>query len=782
LLRLKEDAGDQDSVLSGGMLMKPRNKRVWGWLGLALIALTGGAARAQEPAGGPPGRDGRPPLQIAPAASKIEVDGALDEPAWQSAAKLELGYETRPAENAPPPVRTEALFTYDDGHFYIAFRAHDPSPVEIRAHLTDRDAAFSDDFVGIVLDTFNDERRAFEFFVNPLGVQMDMFQDDVGGSEDVTWDAIWDSAGKVHGGGYDVEIAIPWSSLRFQRAEGAQTWGFDAIRFYPRSQRHRISSQPMDRNVTCYLCQASKMTGFSGVSPGRNLEITPTVTSNRTDAREEGALDRPLRDGDAETEPGVTAKWGITPNLTLNAALNPDFSQVEADAAQLDVNTQFALFFEEKRPFFLEGADFFRTPLSVVFTRNVADPEWGAKLTGKQGKSAVGLFVVQDDRTNLILPGSSGSELAFFPMETTDAVLRYRRDLGSSSALGVLYTGREGDGYFNRLGGLDGLYRIDDSNQVRAQFLQSQTEYPVGRADNDGDGEDDFDLPAGTLEDDALWLSYDHNSRNWTAYARWEDVGRDFRADMGFLPQVDYTFSLAGLRRIWYGKRWHRRTLGGDWDRREDQSGQLLEEEIEVSAELQGPLQSYFIVGAGQRDRFFNGILFPETFGYAFGEADFNGNLYGSLNVYAGDEVDFVNTQAGDFVEVAPTLRLDLGRHLRSRLSHTFQRLDVEGGNLFTANLTQLSTVYQWNVRTFLRAIFQYTKIERTPGLYIALNPEEVEPESERLFTQLLFSYKLNPQTVFFLGYSDVSLADRRIDLTRESRTFFLKIGYAWLP
>jgi hypothetical protein len=745
---------------------------------LALLALAAPLAWGQEAAEGAPGRGGRPPLQVGRAASKVVVDGVLDEPAWQSAAKLELRYETRPAENTPPPVRTEAFFTYDDANLYVAFRAHDPNPSEIRAHLSDRDTAFSDDFVGIVLDPFNDERRAFEFFTNALGVQMDLFQDDVGGNEDASWDAIWDAAGKINGDGFEVEIAIPWSSLRFPRTEGDQTWGFDALRFYPRDQRHRISSHPLDRNVTCYLCQASKMSGFAGITPGRNMEIDPTVTANRTDGREADSLDRPFRQGDVETDLGLTAKWGITPNLTLNAAINPDFSQVEADAAQLDVNTQFALFFPEKRPFFLEGADFFRTPFDVVFTRNVADPAWGAKLTGKQGKSAVGLFVAQDERTNLILPGSNGSDLASFPLNTTDAVLRYRRDLGSSSALGVLTTVREGqDGYFNRLGGFDGLYRLKDSDAFRAQFLRSQTQYPVGRS-----GGEDPGLPSGTLADHALWASWDHNSRNWSAYARYEDVGRDFRADMGFMPRVDYTFLLAGLRHIWYGERWSRVSFGGDWDRREDQRGQLLEEETEFFADLQGPRQSNISLDAGQRDKFFNGRTFGQTFASAFGSAELSGNLYASLFLQKADEIDFVNTQAGDLVEIAPTVRFNLGQHSRTTITHDYQRLDVKGGTLFTANLAQLSSVYQWNVRTFVRAIVQYTRIERTPGLYTALDPEDVDPQTERLFTQLLFSYKLNPQTVFFLGYSDNSLAAERIDLTRANRTFFLKLGYAWLP
>src|SRR5215210_3993296 len=345
---------------------------------------------AQEGGANPP-RSERPVHRIERAASEIKVDGVLDEAAWQTAAVVALKYETRPGENTPPPVATETLVTYDDGHIYVAFRAHDPDPSAIRAHLSDRDDAFSDDFVGIVLDTFNDERRAFEFFVNPLGVQMDMFIDDVSGNEDASWDTIWSSAGKITADGYAVEIAIPLSSLRFPRTEGEQTWGFDALRFYPRSQTARISSHPLDRNVNCYLCQASKMSGFSGITPGRNVELAPTVTSARTDQRQD-LPSGPFDEGKLESDLGLTAKWGITPNLTLNAALNPDFSQVEADAAQLDVNTQFALFFPEKRPFFLEGADFFATPFDVVFPRNVADPSWGLKLTGKEGKNAVGVF------------------------------------------------------------------------------------------------------------------------------------------------------------------------------------------------------------------------------------------------------------------------------------------------------------------------------------------------------------------------------------------------------
>ncbi len=730
------------------------------------------AARQSQEGGAATPRAARPVHKVGRAASPIVVDGVLDDAAWQQATVVELKYETRPKENLPPDVQTETLLTYDKDHLYVGFRAHDPEPAAIRAHLLDRDKAFSDDFVGIVLDTFNDERRAFEFFVNPLGVQMDMFMDDVSGNEDETWDAIWISAGRINATGYAVEIAIPWSSLRFPRTEGDQTWGFDALRFYPRSQRARISSHPLDRNISCYLCQESKMTGFSGVTPGKNIELTPTATASRTDQREDFPQGS-LAEGDVESDLGLTAKWGITPNLTLNAALNPDFSQVEADAAQLDVNNQFALFFPEKRPFFLEGADFFSTPFQAVFTRNVADPAWGVKLTGKEGRNAVGIFAARDDLTNLLIPGSNGSSATSLDMETDDAVLRYRRDLGKNSALGVLFTGREGDGYRNHVAGIDGRYRMNDSSAFRGQFLRSQTEYPDSIVAG-------FGQPSGRRRDDAYWLSYDYNARDWYGYARYEDVGRDFRADMGFMPRVDYKFSLAGLGRIWQGdwRGYTRANLGADWDRREDQAGQLLEEEWEGWFEVNGPRQSFISLDAGVRDRFFNGVTFDEKFSNTFFEVQPTGDLYLSLQTRFSDEIDFVNTQAGDLVEIDPTVRYNLGLHLRTTLSHTYQKLDVKGGNLYTANLSQLTTVYQFNVRTFLRAILQYTDIDRTPALYHI----EVDDHTETLFSQLLFSYKLNPQTVLFVGYSDNSFGDQRIDLTRADRTLFLKIGYAWVP
>ncbi len=515
----------------------------------------------------------RPPASVPRATEPIVVDGVLDDAAWADALRLELPYEVWPADSTAAAVRTVALLAYDEGHVYIGFEAHDPQPHVIRARLSDRDTAFQDDFVGVVLDTFNDGRRAYEFFVNAMGVQMDLVVDDVSGNEDSSWDAIWESAGRLTEDGYHVEIAIPYTSLRFQRAAGGQTWGLDLIRIYPRDQRYLLASNPRNRDISCYLCQVGKVVGFDGATPGRNLEITPTLTAIRTDsAPTTGAsIDR----GDPDYEAGVTAKWGITPNMVLSGTLNPDFSQVEADVAQLDVNEQFALFFPEKRPFFLEGSDFFDTPIRIVHTRTVADPSWGMKVTGKEGAHALGAFAAEDDRTNLVFPGSQRSLATSLEVESVAGVARYRRDIGNSSAIGGLVTVRDGEGYSSGVAGADALIRFAESDSIRAQALVSRTTYPDEVAA-------DFGQPGGDFGDTAFALNYNHSTRDWSWWGRYRDIGEDFRADLGFVPQVDIRQPVVGTEYRWWGDEnnwWTRWAVGGDWDQTGERDGDLIERE-----------------------------------------------------------------------------------------------------------------------------------------------------------------------------------------------------------
>ena len=772
---------------------------------LLLVALLVGATAAPgaNPAGRqvteaqPPGAQEAPPaaapetkapFRIPRAASAIQVDGSLDEAAWQSALRLEIPYEVNPGENIPSSVRTEVFLTYDASSVYIGFRAHDPEPKAIRARLSDRDRAFLDDFVGIVVDTFNDERRAFELLANPLGVQMDLVVDDVSGNEDSTWDTIWNSDGRLTPEGYVVEMQVPYTSLRFQRGAGEQVWGLDLLRNYPRDRSYRFALNPRDRNVSCYLCQVAKVVGFEGAEPGNNLEITPTLTAIRTD-QIDSFPGGELETGETDLDPGLTARWGITPNLTLSGTVNPDFSQVEADAAQLDVNEQFALFFPEKRPFFLEGSDFFDTPLRAVYTRTVADPSWGAKLTGKEGKSAIGAFVARDEITNLIFPGSQGSGAGSLEQEADAGVFRYRRDMWNNAAIGGLITARRGEGYENDVYGFDALLRPAESDSLRLQALGSRTRYPAQVAADFGQPDDDFSGRAFALE-------YGHRTRNWSAFAVYVDVGEDFRADLGFFPRVDYRTPAAGGEYIWWGKpgaRLSRISAGGDWDQIEDKGGRLIEREVEARATLQGPLQSYLFVGSGHRVRGFRDDFFDQVFTNFYFQFEPVAPIRFSFDGTVGKQVDFAfedpldagAARQGDLLRAMPWFRFNLGRHVRLEVSHELRQLSIDEGRLFRAGLSQMTLAYQMTVRAFFRAILQHAEVTTDLDLYPACVPDPtacgLRPEERNLFSQLLFSYKVNPQTAIFVGYSDVQQGLEDVPLTRTGRTFFVKVGYAWV-
>lgn len=723
------------------------------------------------------------PLEIHRAASPIKVDGVLDEPAWGAALVFGVPYEWQPGDNTPPPVKTDFLVAYDDDNLYVAWRAFDPRPGEIRAHLMDRDAIdtfVQDDHVVLMIDPFNDERRGFQFRINPLGVQADAVFSQNEGIEDWSFDMIWDSAGKITEEGYVIEVAIPLQQIRLPRSEGVQTWGFDVGRSYPRNVRHRMSAAPRSRSNSCILCQVVKVTGFEALKPGRNLEVTPTVTANRNDVARVDSVGRPvgLETGDEEAEAGLTARWGITPSISLSAAINPDFSQVEADAAQLAVNERFALFFPEKRPFFLEGIDFFSTPLEAVFTRTIVDPKWGAKVTGKEGGNAFGVFVAEDDRNFLTIPTNQQTFTAALDEPVTTSVLRYRRDVGKGSSLGVLYTGREGDDYHNRVAGLDGFARFNGADTLRVQYLRADTLYPGAIAR-------EFRQSINGVEGDAFLGQYQHEARDWFWSLAYEDRDPEFRADSGFIPRVDIKEARLQLQRQFWGTAddWYTQiNVGGSGRRTEDHSGQLTDERLNVYGNVSGPLQSYGEVVYSRSKDFFGGRLYEGLNRFTtYVTVQPSGVARLSLSSDFGDTVDFTNNQPADLLVISPAAELKLGRHVNVQLSHTLQRLDVEGGELFEANLSQLRLVYNFNVRSFVRGIFQYLDLQQNQALYDPELQPFIDPKTETLLTQLLFSYKLNAQTVLFLGYSDNRLGLQDFSLEQTDRTLFFKVGYAWV-
>jgi len=711
-------------------------------------------------------------------AGAIAVDGVLDEDAWRGATQIELGFETQPGENIPARVKTVAYLMEDGTSLYVGFVASDPDPSKIRAYLRDRDTADNDDLVGIIIDTYNDGRRAFEFYANPLGVQMDLTNDDTANRKntfeiDYSWDAIWDSAGRINGDGYVVEMRIPLNQLRFPAVDGKQTWGVDFSRTYPRGSKYRFSSNLRDRGINCILCQIGKLSGLENAEPGRDLEVVPTLTASQSDSTDEPGID-PMVSGSTKTEAGLSLRWGITPDLTANLAINPDFSQIEADASQLEVNNRFALFFPEKRPFFLEGADYFTTPFRAVFTRTIAEPEVGAKLTGKRGENTFGVFATQDRVTNLLFPGAFESDTTTLEQSNTSFVGRYSRGFGDTSSIGGLVTVRDGDGYHNYLASIDGRWKINDQHTLSLQHLESETQYPLDVAV-------EFEQPQGVFDGNATGLRYKYESRSWFGNLRHVSLSDGFRADSGFQARIGITKQTANMGHTWHGDDeswWYRMRFQTQYESTHLEDGTFAGKELSVRFGVGGPLQSwtqFALVGGSELD---GGVLFNTQSIRFFFKIQPRGGLVLEVLTEIGEQIDYENTRLGDRKLLQPSINWNASRNLLVSMDGIFASLDTQDGEkIFDATVVDARVTWQFNVRSFLRVTVQHSETSRNQAVYV----DEVDANSKDVGRQLLYSYKINPQTVFFLGYSDSYLDDDDLDgLTASDRSVFMKIGYAW--
>ncbi|CAA9327159.1 MAG: CBM9 [uncultured Lysobacter sp.] len=698
----------------------------------------------------------------------IVIDGRLDEAAWSQAVPVELGYEISPGDNTPAPVRTTMRMATTPDALYLAFRALEPDPSKIRAHLTDRDGAFSDDFVGVMLDTFDDRRRAYEFFVNPLGVQMDLIREEATGNEDASWDGLWTSAGQVTSEGYDVEIRIPFSTLRFRDTDVVKRWGVIGFRSYPRNIRHQLANVAVPRGGNCLLCHAAKVEGMEDARQGRNLEVVPTLTL--TDAQSRAGRGGDWQGDGLQIEPGVDIAWAPTPNLTLNATLNPDFSQVESDRAQLDLTSNFALYFPEKRPFFMEGADYFNTPFQVLYTRQVADPDYGARITGRTGSGAYGAFAARDSVTQLLVPGVLGSGFEILEQPADVFVGRYRHDLNPSASLGLVATARHGDGYRNDVVGVDGRWQ-QGNHTATAQALRSDSVYPLAL---------DFDnaAPAGN----ALRGEYAYDSRNWFMSTWAEQIDPGFRADLGFIGQVGYDKGQVGGGRNWFfdkGSRLTRAQLYADFDITHRFDGQLLEREVEARLSFNGPLQSNFGLHGMSRVRFWDELLFDEAYLRAFANLTPRSGVQIGGSFRAGPQIDIAASRRGHGRFFDVYAELSFGRGLAFNVNLFQQSLRRDGGTAFEATVLDTRMAWQLDPRQRVRLTLQASHVDKDPALYV----EPVNRRARDIGAQLIYSYKINPRTAAYVGGTlGGFMDDEQRDLFASTRGLFVKLSYGWQP
>ena len=736
---------------------------------LLLIVVCASAAVAQESPKTPP--PAKTPRSIPKASSSITVDGVLSDAAWQGAAKYETWYETNPGDNIEPRVKTVGYVTYDDRFFYVGVESFDPNPKEISAPYADHDQISGniDDYVGVILDTRNDGKSAILFLVTARGTQYDAVTNDFSG-EDSSPDLFWDSVSKIHDKGWTMELRIPFSSLRYNDGD-PQTWGMILYRNLPRDRRYQMFTERLPRNSNCFVCNYGKITDLRGLPSGGHIVAAPYVTARAVGERR-GALGTDIVTSPVEGDAGFDLKWTPTPDMAIDATLNPDFSQVESDVAVVTTNERFAIFFPEKRPFFLEGIDLFSTPIQAVYTRSITAPRWGLRSTGKFGENAYTLLVA-DDRGggSVILPSPEGSGFADQNDDSYAMIGRIKRDYGRSY-LSVLATTREiSGGAHNRVLGPDFQWRINDQNTLTGQLLYSDSKTPnrPGLA-TEWDGRD--------LSGHAAHVYYQYSTEKVDLFTEVKDFADDFRADNGFVPQVGFRMNYSEAGRTWRPKGFFSRIRGfafGEYD--ETQDGQMLYRLASVGAGMDGKYRSFVRLRL-QKDAVRNGntVHGRDRFYYQVQFAAHRFIPQVGSDGWIGEEVDFALNRLGRGANINVFANMRPSIHLQVNLNGTMRWINLGGDRLFTSQVERVKATYTFNQRMFARAIVQNQRTNRDLALY-----GFGRQHNGSLGSELLVAYKLNWQTVMFVGVGDLrEVTAEQGEFEPSSRQFFAKVSYAF--
>ncbi len=708
-------------------------------------------------------------------AEPIRVDGDLSDPGWREAAVVDTFYEIAPGDNVPPPVKTVARIGYDDRFLYVSFWCQDPDIRKLRAPYVDRDGITDDqDYVGVLLDVENQHRAAIDFWIGPRGIQADSVFNEGTFTEDFGPDYFWQSAAAIGPDGWTAEVAIPLSSLRYAEKD-PQDWALMLYRVYPRDFNYQFYNVKVPRGAACFLCQSATVENISGLPRSAHLVVAPYAAGSST--KTYPGADGYSGDGlVTKGKVGVDAKWLPDADTIVDGTLNPDFSQIESDVAQIAVNERFALFYPEKRPFFLEQVNLLQTPIQAVYTRTITDPLWGARVTGRGGSTSYTALVTEDrGGGTVILPGPVFSDVA--PQDYTSfvGIGRLRQDLGSSFA-GLLGTARviDGGGHNYVFGG-DFQWRPNGADVVTGQYLYSLTREP--------DRPDLSPSFAGQAFSGFGWTAaYSHSSDHWSWNYTHNDFADGFRADEGFVPQVGYREDNAGLSYTFYPTGFFSRLRPlGSADVAVDRDGELISRKLYpgVAFRAWGGLR-------GELDYDFEAVRIDGTRleydRFVFNVAASPSRLFPTIGIQGnyGEQADVTNVRVGTGGTVTLTALVRPAEHLGLDLLAERQWLDetVDGrhGRLFTADVARVKATWVFSARTLVRLIGQYVDVRRDPSLW-----NNVVTAREGSFAgSALFAYKLNWQTVVFVGYGDNRTLQESGDLTRADRQFFLKLSYAF--
>jgi hypothetical protein len=756
------------------------------------------------------GRGGKLDVQAPRVEAAASIDGKLDEAVWGGAAVLTGFSQFSPADGLPAADSTHVLVWYSPTAIYFGIRAFEAHGA-VHATLADRDRIAADDHVQILLSTFNDGRQAAVFAVNPYGVQSDGALVETGSTSgngfnnavvkretaDLSPDFVFESKGRLTEHGYEVEVLIPFKSLRFQ-PKREQHWGINVVRLVQHSG-HEDSWAPARRASASFLAQSGRLVGLTDLRRGRVLDFTPSLTSRTTGAPGPAGWEY----GGGGPELGGTVRWGVTNNLTLNGTANPDFSQVESDAQQFAFDPRQEIFFSEKRPFFLDGIEQFTTPNQLVYTRRIVQPVAAAKLTGKAFGTDLALLTAVDDR----VASASGVDHPIYN------VLRVQRDVGSQSRLGLVYTDKIDGGDYNRVAGADARLVFGGVYSAQLQLAGSRTR------------------TAGATTTAPLWAArFARNGRAFGLRYTMTGIDEDFRARSGFISRPGIVHTNLNHRVTIYGKPQGLIEsftgdvgLDGTWEYRRFVAGQGIQDQklhLNTNTRLKGGWK----VGAS---------VLVESFGYPTGlyaddalevpgpaggldTVPFTGtptipnldyvlsldtpefaHFAGSIFFLWGQDENFFEWASANIswldlaLDWRPTSKLRVNGLYR--LQYVGRRTDGSTVNIWRS--PRLKVEYQLSRPIFLRLVGEYTTERRdalrddtrTDAPILIFDPDANAYQRTTAFGHrsfrgdFLFSYQPNPGTVLFAGYGS-TLRDPsdlgRSSLRRAEDGFFLKLSY----
>lgn len=761
-------------------------------IGLAGLALFAAPLGAQAQTRTYHGRNGETSIAAPRTQVAVEIDGRLTDAAWQGAGVLTGFSQYNPVDRQPAADSTEVLVIYDDYAIYFGIRAFEAHGA-VAATLADRDKIASNDHVELYLDTFDDRRRALLFAVNAFGIQSDgTFIE--GAGVDRSPDFIYESKGRLTEYGYEVEIRIPFKSIRYQQLP-TQQWGIQVLRRVMHSGADETWTA-VERGATSFLEQSGRLRDLSGLRRGLVMDLNPVMTAT-TPGGPTSSTDRTWRYRQQDPEFGGTVRWAATPNLSLTGTLNPDFSQVESDVGQTIFDPRQAIAFPERRPFFLEANENFQVPNALIFTRRIVSPIAAVKVSGKVGDDNIGILSARDD-------GGTAADPLF-------NILRLRRDLGRGSTAGVVYTDRVQGSDYNRVAAVDTRLLLGSRYVLSGQVGASFTENAGARAD----GRPLFDFT----------LVQTGRASGFTAV--FEGVHPEFEASSGFIPRAGIVRAVFMPRRTWFPENsvfqsisfspisdntweWERFVRGtepndiklntsttavlrGGWNA----TFYTWTETFKIPAFL---YTDYFIERRDAGGAVLDTVPFVGT--DRLTNIGVNTRLAtpqwrrfsASVDVSAGQDDNFDEWSSAWILYTTVEVDWRPTEQLRVNLRHLEQRVDrkSDGSLVRLRAIPRLKIEYQVARPIFVRVVGQYDGLKvdelrddsRTEDpilIRTATGFRRASPiDRGGLRVDWLFSYQPNPGTVFFAGYgaSMGSEGFEPSDLQRTSDGFFVKFSY----